>query len=163
MTDNISYEDLPPPPFYLLHDDIPQPPPRTTSLIEQSAKVKLQAVVKFQKIAANKKNQREFINKFKEKYDESHSFPPPPQPLSHDVSKVPNQVMAQSHIVLARNISTTSNPTFPTTKPTPVKQSNSKQTSSLNNNSYYSWRDEECKPNCPLDCNSRMQAGIPRM
>ena len=162
MADNyyIPYEDLPPPPLYLLHDNIPQPPPRTTSLINKSAKVKLQAVLKFQKIAADKRDQREFIEKFKEKYEDPHSLPPPPlSVINQDNSRVCNQ----ANIASAGNIGTVSNQIATTTNPTPVKKTNLNKSNALKNNSYYSWRDEECKPNCPADCNSGMQAGFPRM
>ena len=93
---------------------------------------------------------------------DTHSFPPPPPPFNQDVSQIQNQAMAQSQIVLVGNATTASNPTSSTPKPTPA-QSNSKQTNSLKNNSYYSWRDEKCTTDCPPNCNSGMQAGYPRM
>ena len=158
---NISYEDLPPPPLYLLHDNVPQPKEKRNKIQEKKEKI-------------------ENLLKNKEcKYDDPHSFPPPPPPLSQpasqienfppppppfiqDASQIQNQAMAQSHITVAGSAPTASNPTSVTPKPIPA-QSNSKQTNSLKNNSYYSWRDEECKTDCPPDCNSGMKAGFPRM
>ena len=134
---NISYEDLPPPPLYLLHHNVPQPKEKRNKIQEKKEKI-------------------ENLLKNKEcKYDDPHSFPPPPPPLSQPASQIQNQAMAQSHITVAGNAPTASNPTSVTPKPIPA-QSNSKQTNSLKNNSYYSWRDEECKTECPPNCNSGM-------
>ena len=55
-TNHASNETLPPPPYYLLHEGIPQPPPRSTSLIKNSTKKKIQAVYAFKSVAERKKD-----------------------------------------------------------------------------------------------------------